>query len=240
MLTVLIGIVSIILVILIAIEITSKHPSENQSDSNSAAEMPKVLSYQEQKEKEKQDRIALLERRKEEAKADYLGKVAKMEDDYGECTFYTLLGNEQYSINSGLYVFEKANMVVLFGERIPFKKILGYNLSDDNEVIENNTSYSSESSTSTSSMLGRAIVGGVLLGGAGALASAATAKHNTSITPTELQSSSEIRHHYRLFLNLDDLAEPIREIHLGGDSSNAYRIANIFNIIVQRNQANKN
>ena len=115
-------------------------------------------------------------------------------------------------------------MLVMKGEEIPFSKVLGFALNDDTEtIVQNTTQYTSTTKTSTGSMLGRAVVGGVLLGGVGALAGASTAKKETTTVPTIGTSTSTTKHHYVLYLSLDDLSNPTREIKLGSDTKVSIR-----------------
>lgn len=183
------------------------------------------------------ERAALEKAQKEKAEAEYTAEYGKLVAQYGEATNYFVLGLDKTKVANYLYVFEEPAVICLKGEVIPFKKIIGFNLNDDTETImKNETSLHSTTTTNTGSMLGRAAVGGILLGGVGALAGATTAKKETITTPSSTQTSSTVKHKYVLFLNVDDLANPIREIKLGTDTSKAQTIANVFNVIVQRNK----
>lgn len=187
-------------------------------------------------------RIALEEKRKAEEKrmqveSAYKAKFDGLVSSYGSCTTDILLGSSKTDVDSHMYIFEESSMLVLKGEHIPFSKVLGFALNDDSEtIVHNETQYTSTTKTSTGSMLGRAVVGGVLLGGVGALAGATTAKKETVTVPSNATSTSTTKHRYVLFVNLDDLSNPTREIKLGSDTKRAHNIANIFNIIIQRNQ----
>ena len=183
------------------------------------------------------ERDAVEKAQKEKAEAEYAAEYGKLVSEYGEATNYFVLGLDKTKISNYLYVFEEPAVICLKGEIIPFKKILGFNLNDDSETImKNETSLHSTTTTKTGSMLGRAAVGGILLGGVGALAGATTAKKETVTVPSTTQTSSTVKHKYILFLNVDDLASPIREIKLGTDTAKAQTIANVFNVIVQRNK----
>ena len=67
------------------------------------------------------------------------------------------------------------------------------------------------------------------------MAGATTAKQETVTTPTVNQTTSTTKHKFSLYLNIDDLSNPLREIKIGTDTMKAQTIANVFNIIVQRN-----
>lgn len=129
---------------------------------------------------------------------------------------------------------------MLNGEEIAFNKILGFTLQDDSKTIMTSdvASYTSTTKTSTGSMLGRAVVGGMLTGGLGAVAGAVTAKKKTITTPNQNQSktTTSIKHNYMCYVNVNDLANPIREILLGEDSQKVQTVANILNVIITRNK----
>ena len=187
-------------------------------------------------------RIALEEanRRKEELRLienEYNSHLDTFISAYGTCTTDILLGDDLRMIEDHLFIFENAQTLVLRGEPIPFVKILNYALNDDSkQITQNHTGYESVTTTSTGSMLGRAVVGGALLGGVGALAGATTAKKETTTTPTISSSTSFTVHEYILYINIDDLRNPTREINLGSDTNKALNVANIFNVIIQRNK----
>ncbi len=191
---------------------------------------------EEARQKKEAERAAELKAIREKAEKDFATAFGALVDKYGEPTTSYQLGSDSTKTSSYLYVFEGPKIISLKDEILPFKKILGFSLNDDSEtVLHNETSYKSTTTTNTGSMIGRAAVGGVLLGGVGALAGATTAKKETITTPTIANTTTTIKHKYSLYLNLDDLANPIREIKLGSDTKRAQTIANIFNIIIQRN-----
>ena len=80
-------------------------------------------------------------------------------------------------------------------------------------------------------MVGRAIVGGVLTGGAGAIIGGATA----SKTTTTSGGTSRTKHNYTLIITVDSLSNPIERIHLGENGTYANEICSILSIIINRN-----
>lgn len=161
-------------------------------------------------------------------------------DTFGACTADVQIGSRKTSIEDHLLIFEDSSTIVLNAEVIPFSKVLGFTLYDDKQtLIKNDTVYQSTTKTSTGSMIGRAAVGGILLGGVGALAGAATAKTETTTTPVSGGSTTTTSHIYKLFINIDDLSQPTRVIHIGASTEKAQHVVNIFNIIIKRNQNNE-
>ena len=106
--------------------------------------------------------------------------LAQFTNTYGEPTITVFapcysVPNTYYStdINSHVMVFEPTKKIFLKGKMYDFSQITGYSISVNNQVISSNTK------TSTGSMLGRAAVGGALLGGVGAIIGANSAKTET-------------------------------------------------------------
>ena len=197
----------------------------------------KRIAEEEERMKKEAERTAALKAIREKSEEEYAKAYGALVNKYGEPTASYQLGSDSTKTKSYLYVFEQPMIVCLKDEIIPFKSILGFSLNDDSEtVMHNETSFKSTTTTNTGSMISRAAVGGVLLGGVGALAGATTAKRETITTPTADKTTTTVKHKYSLFINLDDLSNPIREIKLGSDTARAQTVANIFNIIILRNK----
>ena len=80
-------------------------------------------------------------------------------------------------------------------------------------------------------MIGRAIVGGVLTGGVGAIIGGATA----SKTTTTSGGISRTTHSYKLIITINSLSHPTERIYLGENSTYANEICSILSIILNRN-----
>lgn len=190
---------------------------------------------------EKKEKARLEQQRleKERIEAEFNNQWQELSNKYGECTTDICIGASK-DIKQHLYVFEESAVIVLNGEEIAFNKILGFVLQDDSKTIMTSdvASYTSSTKTSTSSMIGRAAVAGMLTGGLGAVIGAATAKKETTITPNQSKAitTTLIKHNYICYVNVNDLTNPIREILLGGDPQKAQMVANIFNVIIERNK----
>ena len=155
---------------------------------------------------------------------------------YGPCAVDLVIGWDRLKLADHLFVFEGSSTIVVQGEALPFAKILGCSLYDEPQTVENNeTKYVSTTKTSTGNMIGRAIVGGILLGGVGALAGAITAKTETTTTPISSNSTSKVNHHYRLLVNVDDFAQPTRLLKFGSDLALAQKVLGVFELVVKRN-----
>lgn len=182
---------------------------------------------------------------KERQKAEYheiKGSIDKKLDDLslrlGDCVFKeyadNFLGNwrDLYDFDKHIFVFEKSQVVIIKSKEYKFSDILSCSLVDDvtNETI---TTTTGKSKTATGSMLGRAVVGGVLTGGLGAVAGAATAKRNIT---EDASSKTTTVHDYFIYINTNNFQEPVIPLHIGNDSGRAQRIIGVMNVIMAKNK----
>lgn len=117
---------------------------------------------------------------------------------------------------STLLVFDHKKKIALNGNLYDYIDILDFS-------VNNQMSY--RTSTSTGSMVGRGIVGGVLLGGVGALAGASTASKTTT---SEVIS-------YTITINIRNMQHPI-ETFVTSDLSMANQVSGVLKIIIDSNQ----
>jgi hypothetical protein len=136
---------------------------------------------------------------------------------------------EKYNIYKEIIAFEESKIMWVCGNEMPMKSVLGFSISDNKEIIKGDIS--SISRTNTGNMLKRAIVGDVLLGGAGAIIGASTASKNTITT----QESDIIFHDYTIIINVDSLSDPIIYVELGSDEKLLNEIAGLLTVVVNRN-----
>jgi hypothetical protein len=181
------------------------------------------------------------ERQKAEER-EIKGSIDKKLDDLslrlGDCVFKeyadNFLGNwrDLYDFDKHIFVFEKSQVVIIKSKEYKFSDILSCSLVDDvtNETI---TTTTGKSKTATGSMLGRAVVGGVLTGGLGAVAGAATAKRNIT---EDASSKTTTVHDYFIYINTNNFQEPVISLHIGNDSGRAQRIIGVMNVIMAKNK----
>ena len=165
---------------------------------------------------------------------DFANKIESLKSQFGEITLdiSLLQGKLEWdNLAYRIFIFEEKQIAYIKDSPIPFKKILAYTLTDNQQTITT-TRGNAETSTATGSMAGRALVGGVLLGVAGAIAGATTAKKDTEINTITRHST---RHEYVIYLNVDDMTNPQRVLKFGSDAESANKVANVFNIIINRN-----
>lgn len=187
-----------------------------------------------EQEDEERDRIRWRNREqwREKQEDEYNIQRTKLIDRLGECVLDIDLGvYEEYDINTHVMLFESSRIIRIKAQEYKFSDILGYSLVDD-ATSETITTSTGTAKTSTGSMLGRAVVGGVLTGGLGAVAGAVTAKKNISDNAT---SQTTTMHNYTLYINVNSLQEPTISLNLGNDVSIAQKLAGAVNVIIERN-----
>lgn len=195
-------------------------------------------------EKEYVDLLAEFNRKQEEdpgilfaSTADMLAekhqKYNTLIKQFGECSAnIELIESNSSCENSNMLIFEQSSMIVLLGKEYKFSDILGCSLADD-ATSETITTTTGDAKTSTGSMIGRAVVGGILTGGLGAVAGAATAKKSIN---TDATSQTITKHQYTIYVNVNSLENPTIKICVGDDSEKAYKLVSIFNVIIERNK----
>ena len=198
--------------------------------TNNAALYEKAVAKQLEKERQKAE------------EREIKGSIDKKLDDLslrlGDCVFKeyadNFLGNwrDLYDFDKHIFVFEKSQVVIIKSKEYKFPDILSCSLVDDvtNETI---TTTTGKSKTATGSMLGRAVVGGVLTGGLGAVAGAATAKRNIT---EDASSKTTTVHDYFIYINTNNFQEPVISLHIGNDSGRAQRIIGVMNVIMAKNK----
>ena len=169
---------------------------------------------------------------------EFQAQVDELKRQYGECTLNVCIDCfQKYVLANHVFIFEESEILYVANESIPFEKILAFELKDNQSTITKTTSPKYKTSTNTGSMLGRAVVGGVLTGGVGAVVGAATANKTTTVVE-EGKTTTTVKHNYRITLTIDDMANPVRVIDCKSYQDRAEQIANVLNIILHRNQYN--
>lgn len=188
-----------------------------------------------EQEDEERDRIRWRNREqwREKQEAEYNTQRTKLIGRLGECVLDIDLGDyEEYDVNTHVMLFESSQIIRIKAQEYKFSDILGYSLVDD-ATSETITTSTGTAKTSTGSMLGRAVVGGVLTGGLGVVAGAATAKKNISDNAT---SQTTTTHKYTLYINVNSLQEPTIALKIGYNVSKAQKLAGAINVIIERNK----
>lgn len=181
----------------------------------------------EQEEKRKQKEI------EKQAEIDkktpiYNSEKEKLVEKYGNPDKTIIL--EELDLSKEIMAFGSAKRIWLLGRDLPMSDIISCTFSDNKQIIKGNISY--ETKTNTGNMAKRAIVGGALLGGTGAVIGGATAKKGTTVK----QEDDKIVHDYTVIININNLSEPVIRIPLGQDGSTVNEIVGLMNVIINRNK----
>lgn len=147
-----------------------------------------------------------------EAAGKYEALKKKLIDKYGNPT--KIIDDYGVGDNETVYVFEIPQIIVIKGVEYKFDSILDFSV---------NGGQSYKIATSTGSALGRGVIGGVLLGGVGALAGVGTASKKAN--PNGMD--------YLICITTKDLSNPMIEYRTKNDTR-ANELVSVLKIILDR------
>lgn len=137
----------------------------------------------------------------------FKSRYDKLINKYGNPDTKLCLGNT-YDITSYIIPFSSTRKIYIQGFELNFDDIIDVQLTDDVKVTKGEMSAVTESSTG--SAIGRAVVGGVLAGGAGAIIGGTTGKKNT----TFIQENDIVTHDYTVLITTKIIAKSLIKVHL--------------------------
>lgn len=182
------------------------------------------------KEEEREEKLRLEKARKQAEKEKqeqiYNSEKEKLIEKYGEPDKTIVV--EELNLSKEIIAFGKVNRIWLLGKDLPMGDIISCTFNDNQRIEKGKVSY--ETKTSTGNMAKRAVVGGVLLGGTGAVIGGATAKKNTVVS----QENDKLIHDYTVIININSLSDPIIRIPLGKDGAKVNEIVGLMNVIINR------
>lgn len=149
-------------------------------------------------------------------------------DKYGEPT--KTISLKASDLKQEIIAFEASKRIWICGKDFSMSDILGCSLEDNHKVIKGEIT--STTKTKNGNMVKRAVVGNILLGGAGAIIGGSTAGKTTITT----QGDDTVQHDYTIVINVDSLSNPILRIHVGRDEVLANEIVGLMNVIINRNK----
>ena len=117
-------------------------------------------------------------------------------------------------------------------EKKKYLLIIGCSLHDEQSIQQGTVSF--ETKVKTGNMVKRAVVGGLLFGGAGAVIGGVTAK-KASISK---QDDDKVVHNYTVFINVNSMSNPVISVNVGKDVHKANEIVSLINVIIY-NRDNK-
>ena len=164
--------------------------------------------------------------------------VSSLTEKYGNCDKTIKIRQLHPKNFVDILVFTQSKHVVIAKKELSFSDILECTVNDDIKVMETVQTFrdnsSATSKTDTGSMIGRAIAGGVLLGGAGAIIGGSTAKRNTVIehgTDTSIHNK-EIEHNYTVAITVKDISNPVININVRSDTALKDEIFSLMKVII--------
>ena len=201
-----------------------------------------AIESEEAKQKYEKKRAELKKKKEEEEAAKKL-EEEKKKQQYDEQV--TLLNTEvgvpdktiiiePLDINKEIRAYSSLEKVTILGKDYDFASILSCTFTDDSWVEKGETTLTSTGSAKTDNgnMLGRAIVGGVVAGGAGAVIGGSTAKKNTQSTSVVQQGKDTLHHNYTVLISVKDIANPLIRIPLGKKGNVVNDIVALMNAII--------
>lgn len=182
------------------------------------------LEKQGKKEEERERQIKLS--KQAEAEEMYKSWLEKYTEEHGNPDkIINIKDNDTEQI---IIAHESSRKLYILGSFYKFEDVLNCSFSDSPKVIKG--TIKAVSSSDTSSMLGRAVVGDVIAGPAGAIIGGSTGKKKTEIQ----QASDETKHDYTVLINLNSIAKPILRIHIGENGTLTNEIVALMNVIIAR------
>lgn len=199
-----------------------------------------IIAKELNKQKEEEARLELEEKRKtelEERRKAYESKLAALNSEIGRADKTIIFG--EYDLDNEIRVYSGRNSITIFGKSYDFKAILACTSTDDYSVKRGKAKIDTSGDTSTDTLgaVGRAMVGGLIAGEAGAIIGGATAGSSTSMTGIIKYGDDKILHNYTVWVTVRDIATPTIEIHTGADARLTNEIAALMNVIIEGNKA---
>lgn len=208
------GAILIILTVVLIIFVFSSTQSENEKD----AELKKRNQEIKVKREENIQNVII---------PAYNDSYAALLKKYGQPTKKISLA--LYDLNKDIIAFEESSRIWICGNDLQMKNIISCTFTDDMKIVKGKIT--STTQTKNGNMVKRAVVGDVLLGGAGAIIGGSTAAKSTITT----QENDKVYHNYTVLVNVDSLSDPIIYIQIGDNGTKLNEIIGLFNVIVKRN-----
>ncbi|MCH5220972.1 MAG: hypothetical protein J1F05_01395 [Muribaculaceae bacterium] len=157
----------------------------------------------------KENEIKALEKEKAKAKLRHENNVAKFGEGYLEICSQFIVNEKEKKV----WLSQNAYTLNVYA----FDEIIDAEIEDI--VTQHTTRGDIVTKTKTGNMIGRAVVGGALTGGAGAIIGGATAKKVSTVMPSEMQS----KHRYNLLVTTRNISNPLITINFYQNGSVAQK-----------------
>lgn len=191
----------------------------------------------EKKERHSQENHKAWERAWEERRNAYdsakATALAEMEAQWGECTKDIFVDySNPFLLKDRVWVFEKAEKIVIGGNTYNFEDIIGFSLLNKSKTVY--TAYTTgKSQKNLGSMVVRGIAGHLIAGDTGAMVGAITADDDYEY---DTEYDSEVENDYKIYVNVNSISSPTVALNIGSNEDDAYEISNLLNVIIARNK----
>lgn len=195
-----------------------------------------VRKEEQEKARRRQEWRDKIKAEKEARIKAYESGLAALRSEFGDADKTIALA--EHDLDSEIRVYSGRNSITIFGKSYDFKAILSCTSTDDYSVKRGKAKIDTSGDTSTDTLgaVGRAVVGGLVAGEAGAIIGGATAGSSTSMTGTIKYGDDKILHNYTVWVTVRDIATPTIEIHTGADARLTNEIVALMNVIIEGNK----
>lgn len=180
---------------------------------------------EERKKKKEQKRLEREQRIKEQTEA-YNNQKKQFLEVNGTPDKTIIL--KELDINSEIIAYENSKRVFIMGKEYAFKDIISCTFSDNPRVIKGRVTAITKNKNGN--VIGRAIVGDLVAGSAGAIIGGTTAKKHTEF----IQGDDRTIHDYTVIINMNSISEPVIRIHTGENGTLTNEIVGLMNVIITR------
>ena len=161
-----------------------------------------------------------------ETKNQFMSKYGELTKEI-MCNCSEWMESEEYLAKKfQILFFEESKTVVINNSPLRFEDIISCELKDNETII----GQSSVTKTSTGSILGRAVVGGILGGGIGAVIGGLTAKQNT------VSDEGMVEHNFIVNLIVNRIDSPSISLCFYENEDNAREAYSVFCVLIERNK----
>lgn len=141
------------------------------------------------------------------------------------------IATNQFDLLSEIHIYESSKTVFILGKKYKFKDIISCTFSDNKTIKHGEMTAVSTTKSSNGNAIGRAVVGGVIAGGAGAVIGGTTGKKNTETIYK--QKDDIVKHDYTVIINVNSISNPIVRINLGDNGKLVNEIVGVMNVIIK-------
>lgn len=160
-------------------------------------------------------------------------EIENLEQQYGKSDIVIPISDD-LKIESQVISFSGSGKIYIIGNIYNMKDVLDFQIMNNSFLQQGDKEY--HSSANLGSALGRALVGGVLTGGVGAVIGGTTGKRTTTERKIE---DDKIVHDYSVIISLNDFKTPSVLLKINNDKVLA-DLNGLFNTILLRNKTSKN